>query len=87
MATVMIEGLESGNESNDESDNEEPSSKRRCDRDVEPGTTLDVGDNLSTSTVLEDQSDQIYDHDESHNTSHNMKLTDFLPIYQLKHYK
>ena len=79
MATIKIEGLESGNESNDESDNEEPSPKRRCDRDVEPGTTLDVGDNLSTSIVLEDQPDQIHDHDESHNTSHNIKLTDFLP--------
>ena len=47
MATMMIEGLESGNESNDDSDNEEPLSKHT---DVEPGAPLVVRDNLSTST-------------------------------------
>ena len=70
---------ESGSESSDDSDNEQPPPKRTRHHDVEPGTPLDFSDNVSTSTVLEDQPDQTHDHDESHNESHNMKLTDFLP--------
>ena len=44
--------LQSGSELNDsDSDTEEPSSKRRCDRDEEPSTPLEGSENPSTSTV------------------------------------